>query len=153
MAAVGTRRETRARHEQAAALRACGYTWQAIADHLGYRHRQAAKSAVERLQARTRETPEMSRRSLVDGLNLTKTALFEGLAAAKQRGDDVSATAYSREIRSVTDQLAKLDGLHAAQKLDVNVAVTPTREALAQYRAQLLSAIDAEVVETHEIEG
>lgn len=153
MRSVGTRRATRERHEQAAFLRGCGYTWSAIAEHLGYRTRSGAQSAVERLWARQRETPELARRSLAEGLNVTKSTLFESLADAKRRGDVAAITACSREIRSVTDQLAKLDGLHAAQRVDVNVAVTPTRELLAQYRTHLLNAIDAEVVETREIES
>src|SRR5690349_11491040 len=100
MRSVGTRRETRARHEQAAALRACGYTWQAIAEHLGYRHRQSAKSAVERLWARTRDSPDVSRRSLTEGLQLVRTTLFEELAAAKRRGDTDRIVSLSRELRS-----------------------------------------------------
>lgn len=151
MKTVGSRRETRARHEQARHLRACGHTWQAIADILGYRHRQAAKSAVERLQARDVQTPEMARRSLADGLNLQLQDLHDGRVKAKLRGDDAALLGYSKEIRSVTDQLAKLDGLHAAQKVDVSVT-HQTSEILANYRRQLHNVIDAEIIEQRELE-
>lgn len=146
MAEIGSRRETRARHEQARHLRACGYTWAQIADHLGYRTRSGAQRAVERLYARTRETPDVARRSLVDGLELTKSLLFERLADPKNRNDVSAITALSREIRTVTAEAAKLDGLHAAQKIDVSVTQLTTVQILSEYERKLLDAIDAEVV-------
>jgi hypothetical protein len=103
--------------------------------------------AVERLWARTRESPEVSRRSLTEGLQLVKTTLFESLADAKRNGDKASIVAISRELRSATDQLAKLDGLHAPQRVDVSVTHKTASEMLAEYREQLLAVIDAEVVE------
>ncbi len=147
MGEIGSRRDTRARHEQAALLRSLGFTWTAIADHLGYRTRSGAQSAVERLWARQRETPEVARRSLTEGLNVSKAVLFEALAGARDRGDVAALTACTREIRSVTDQLAKLDGLHAAQKVDVSVKHETTVQVLAEFEQRLIDAIDAEVVE------
>ncbi|MCV7037465.1 hypothetical protein [Mycolicibacterium moriokaense] len=129
-----------------------GYTWQAIADELGFGHRQAAKSAVERLWARTRDSPEMSRRSLSEGMQLMKTMLFEQVAVAVQRGDADLIVTLSRELRSVTDQLARIDGLHAARRVEVDVTQRTTVEVLADLRQAMHAAIDAEVVETREIE-
>jgi hypothetical protein len=151
MTAIGSRRDTRARAERAAKLRGCGYAWQAIADAEGFRSRQAAQIAVERHYAREQPAAGLSRRSLCEGLMLVKQTLFEGLADAKKSGVAASVIEHSREIRSVTDQLAKLDGLHAPQKVDVNVRHT-TSELIDQYRDALLASledgvIDAEVVE------
>lgn len=151
MAAIGSRRETRARAERAAKLRGCGYSWQAVADAEGFRSRQAAQIAVERHYARERPAEGVARRSLAEGLMLVKQALFEGLADAKTRGERASVIEHSREIRSVTDQLAKIDGLHAPQKVDVTVHATLS-ERLANYRQALLDVVDAEVVEAEEIE-
>jgi hypothetical protein len=143
---VGDIREARAKAERAAKLRGCGYSWQAIADAVGFRSRQAAKIAAERHWTRQQMSPSLTRRALVEGLMLVQQQLFEGLADAKKRNQPASVLEHTREIRSVTDQLAKLDGLHAAQKVDVSVTHT-TSEALAAWRTQLLDAIDAEVVE------
>lgn len=140
-------RETRARDEQAAQLRACRYTWQTIADVLGYRSRQAAHIAVTRHYDRVRETPELARRSLADGVSLVMTTLFEELAAAKRRGDVQALVATSREIRLATRELANLDGLHAPQKVEVQVTHHRSPgEILADAQRELLAVIDAEVV-------
>jgi hypothetical protein len=147
MAAIGPRRETRARAERAAKLRGCGYSWQAIADTEGFRSRQAAQIAVERHYGREQPAAGLARRSLCEGLMLVKQTLFEGLADAKRHGLAASVIEHSREIRSVTDQLAKLDGLHAPQRVDVSVTHKTASEMLAEYREQLLAVIDAEVVE------
>jgi hypothetical protein len=146
MTAIGSRRETRARHVEAARLRGCGYSWQAISDHLGYRSRSAAQSAVERLWARDREPADMKRRALSEGLMLVKQNLFEGFAAAKAAGNTSSALEHSREIRALTDQLAKLDGLLAAQRVDVTVTQT-LDESFAALKRTLRDVIDAEVVD------
>ncbi|MCX2934045.1 hypothetical protein ORI20_27635 [Mycobacterium sp. CVI_P3] len=92
-------------------------------------------------------SPAVERRSLADGLRMTKKALHEGMAAAESRADDVAVLGYSREIRSTTSLLAKIEGLHAPEEVNVNVTLRPAAEILADYEAQLLAAIDAEVVE------
>lgn len=149
----GPRRQTRARHEQAARLRACGRTWQEIADHLGYRSRKGAQIAVARLYAQMRDSPDLSRRSLVEGLRIVNQVLYEQLAGAKARNDTAGVVACSRELRSCSEQMARLDGLHAAAQVDVTV-----RPALGEWfralaggvpmvsRPALLPVMDAEVV-------
>jgi hypothetical protein len=144
MSEVGSRRDSRRRHEEAAFLRACGHSWASIAEHLGYRSRSGAQSAVERLYRRTTESPDAKRRSLAEGLMVVKANLFETLAEAKSRGDTDSMVSVSRELRQVTDQLGKLDGLHT-HRVEVTqnhqIAVT-----IAELRQQFHAAIDAEVV-------
>jgi hypothetical protein len=148
MTAHGSRRETQTRHEQAAKLRACGRTWQEIADDLGYRSRQGAQLAVARLYDRHRESPDLSRRSMVDGLRLVKSMLFEELASAKSRHDTSAIVALSRELRSNADQVARLDGLHAPQRLAVDVTVSQSpSQIIAEAQERLLAVIDAEVIE------
>ncbi|CAN5303534.1 hypothetical protein BH11ACT6_BH11ACT6_53420 [soil metagenome] len=152
-------RDSRARDEQAASFRGCGYSWQAIADHLGYRSRQAAQIAVARHYDRNRDSPTLSRRSLSEGLRLVKTTLFETLADAKQRGDVAAVSSMSREILRVSKELASLDGLHAPQQVDVQVTHHRSSvEVIAELQAELLASInrgqvvDAEIVDVREIE-
>src|ERR1700722_11358095 len=140
MAAVGSRRETRAKHEEAARLRACGRSWQEIAEKLGYRSRQGAQTAVARFYARTRETPEFSRRSLTEGLRIVHQLLFEELADAKRRHNQAAIVAVSRELRATADQMAKLDGLHAPSRTEVNVRIESSATAvLDRAQAELLA--------------
>lgn len=108
--------------------------------------RQAAQIAVERHYSRQRDTPEATRRSLTEGLDIVTANLFERLAAAKQDDNTLTMLAVAREIRSVTEQHARLDGLHAAQKVDVNVTQLTTVQVLSEFERKLLDAIDAEVV-------
>lgn len=142
---AGPRRETRARAEQAARLRACGFTWQAIADHCGYRSRQAAQWAVSAHYDRNRETPELARRSLAEGLRLVETTLFESLAESKKKGDVAGISSMSREILRVTKELANLDGLHAPQQVEVQVTHHRSlSEILAEAQQAMMAAFDAE---------
>lgn len=117
-------RDSRDRAAQAFRLRSLGYTWKAVADHLGYRSAGAAQTAVNRHLDRTpAETPEAARRSATERLQITSTILAERLFDARERGDDDRLVAVSRELRNTTAELAKLNGLNVpvAQQVDVTV--------------------------------
>ncbi|MEN4449989.1 hypothetical protein [Mycobacterium sp. SM3041] len=111
------------------------------------------------MHEKTSESPESTRRSLADGLMLVKQTLFESLAGAKCRGDTAGIAALSRELRSTTDQLAKLDGLHAPQRTEVTVSVSHDMKAVigeaerqllaiaaARHERQQLPVIEGEVI-------
>lgn len=146
MAPEGTRRDSRARHEKARHLRACGLTWQAIADELGYQTRSAAQSAVERLQARERDSPDAARRSLVDGLMLGKQLIFEQLADEQTRKNPQAVAVLARELRATTAELARLDGLAVAQRVDVTVT-QDVSERLAGLREAMLAQLDEQATQ------
>ena len=117
-------RESRERAEQAFRLRSLGYTWRAVAEHLRYRSAGAAQSAVNRHLDRTPpESSEAARRSATERLQITSTILAERLFQARESGDDDRLVAVSRELRSTTSELAKLNGLNVpvAQQVDVTV--------------------------------
>ena len=92
------------------------YTYQEIADTLGYRHRNAALTAVRRLLASTRRptVAEMGAES-AEELRLLRRRLHEQLDAAERDGDSEAVTKITREIRVNLEALARLDGLNAPQ--------------------------------------
>lgn len=146
MAPEGTRRESRARHEKARHLRACGLTWAQIAIELDYKSRSAAQSAVERLQARERDSPDAALRSLVDGLMLGKQLIFEQLSDEQTRKNPQAVAVLTRELRATTAELARLDSLVAPQR--VNVTVTQdVSERLAGLRQAMLAQLDEQATQ------
>lgn len=119
-----SREDNRRRAERARWLRGTGKTWQQIADSEGFRSRRAAQLAVARLVESNRRQPAALRRTATDGLRITKSVLFAGLAEAKQSGDHQAVVSYARAIGDNIDKDAKINGLHVpvAQQVDVNVS-------------------------------
>jgi hypothetical protein len=135
------RQDSRARAEEAFRLRAVGRTWAEIATALGYRGRQSAQDAVRRHLDRTApESPEAARRSASEGLRITKSVLFATLAAAKQRGDSQAVVAAAKAVADVIEKDARLNGLHAPARteVDVNLSADP---------AALLDKLEAAMLE------
>ncbi len=144
-------RESRARAEQAAALRAMGYPWRAIADSLGFKSHGAAQLAVARHHQRSPlPSGDMARRTAAQRLNTVVTSLFERFAVAKQDGDDDTLVMLSKEIRNNTAEMAKLHGAYAPQRTEVDLKVSTSETAIiAEARRRLLeldNIVDAEVV-------
>lgn len=141
--------DSRRRAEQALRLRSCGRTWTEIADALGYRSRAGARQAVERLVASTApETTTEGRRTSVEALRVLRSVLFDRFAEAAQRGDDQTLALMSKEIRSNIAEQAKLDGLYAPLRSEVEVAVKSSPTSIVdQAERQLLQTIEGEVVE------
>ena len=149
------------RAEQAARMSATGATWQQVADALGYRSRQAASQAVKRMRDRTPpETVEQARAKHDAALQLLQSQDFTRYLHAMQRGDDDTALRYSKELRGIVAERAKLAGAHAPIRTEVDVTVTHDPAAiLAEAERQLLAAladrpqlpahptIDAEIIE------
>ncbi|MGE2690098.1 hypothetical protein [Mycolicibacterium pulveris] len=142
-----SRRDSRARAEEAFALRAIGRTWAEVSAELGYRSRGAAQLAVARLHARQPATsPETVRRSSTESLRIMRSILFERFAAAKQAGDDQTLIGLHRELTRNLSEAAKLHGAHAPEKLDVDVTVRQSpSEILAEAQERVLAIIDAEI--------
>jgi hypothetical protein len=154
-------RDSRARAEQAFRLRSLGYTWRAVADHLGYRSAGAVQSAVNRHLDRTPpESTEGARKSATERLQIAATILTERVFEARERGDDDRLVALMRELRNTTAEMAKLNGLAVpvAQQVDVNVHQSATAIfdrlesdllALAERRSSRATrdVIEAEVIE------
>lgn len=164
MAPVASHYVSRRRAEDALELRALAYSWQEIADRLGYRSRSAAHTAVSRLLASTRRpTVAESRAESAEQLRVMRRRLFDHLAVADRDGDADTATKVAREIRANLDSAAKLDGLNAPQRTEVAVTVTRSPgEIIDQVRAELAASsaarprqlgpgvIDAEVIDSTE---
>jgi hypothetical protein len=145
-------------------FKSVGYTWQQIADNLGYRSRQAAQQAATRFEAKNPpESVEAARRREGEALRIIKATLFERFADAKHRGDNDAMVALSRELRNTSDAIARLNGLNTsvAQQVDVNVhhsatAIIDRMEtellALAARQPNMRPALGA-VIEGKLIEG
>lgn len=134
-------RDSRERAEQAFRLRSLGYTWKAVADHLGYRSAGAAQTAVNRhVDRMPPESSEAARKSITERLQITSTILAERLFQAREDGDDDRLVAVSRELRNTTAELAKINGLNVpvAQQVDVNVSHTAA-EAVNRLEQELLA--------------
>lgn len=156
MPPVMDRKSSKARADRAWRLRCAGRTWQDIADQLGFKSRQSAIVAVQRLLAK--DPPEdatTQRLYTAGGLRIVKAALFEALAEAKAKRDPHAVVAVSRALSDVLDRHAKLMGLHIPVAQEVNLTVQQnTAAVLERAQAELLALeqtrpaiVDAEVVE------
>lgn len=150
---MASRQELRHRAERAAALNASGYTWQAIADRLNYRSRQAAQQAVKRLDCRVPvENIEALRRQEDRELIIRRQMFHDKLTAANSDNDTETMAMLNRELDRIAQRRARLLGLDAPVRSEVDVNVRQTATAIiADARDRLLSVIDAEVVETPEL--
>lgn len=139
MAPVMRHRDSRARAEQAYTMHLDGYSWQDIADALGFRGRSGAQTAVTRHLAETTPDPaNIARRKWVDGKRRLRARLCRQLSVAEEASDSQAVAQLSREIDRVDDQLAKAAGYYAPQNVSVSVDTAPaltTAEWLRQVSA------------------
>lgn len=137
-----TRLDARHQAEQAARLSYSGATWQEIATALGYRSRQAAQQAVARLTNSTpSETVEQARAKHDGALQLLQRNDFTRYLHALRSGDDDTAIRYSKELRGIIGERAKLAGVYAPEQIDVNVSADPVA-LLNQLETALLERDD-----------
>lgn len=138
---MSNRQDSRRRAERAHQLRAIGRTWQEIADVLGYRTRQSAMHAVARLLDRTPPVGiEALRRQEAEELRIRRSALHERFADARQRKDDDALAMLNRELDRVSARQAKLHGLDAPERQEVNVHLEQTPAAIVErMRTELLA--------------
>jgi hypothetical protein len=137
------RQDSRSRAEEAFRLRAVGRTWAEISATLGYRSRGAAQLAVRRLMDRTPpETAEHARAQASEGLRITKSVLFAELAAAKCRGDSQGLVAAAKAIADMIERDARLNGLHAPQRTEVDMKVSADPAAIIdRLESELLALV------------
>jgi hypothetical protein len=135
--------DARHRAEQAARMQGTGATWQEIADALGYRSRQAAAQAVSRLRDRTpTESVQQARAKHDAALQLLQRNSFTRYLHAVQAGDDNKALEYGREIRATVTERAKMAGVYAPQRQQVDVNVTTDAVAIIdRMEAELLALV------------
>jgi AraC-like DNA-binding protein len=142
---VTNRLDARHRAEQAARMQGTGATWQEIADALGYRSRQAAYQAVSRLLDRTpAESVRQARAKHDAALQLLQRNSFTRYLHAVHGGDDNMALEYGREIRATVTERAKLAGVYAAQRQQVDVNVSTDASAIIDRMESELLALVAQ---------
>ena len=152
-----SRLDSRARAEEAIVLRGREWTWQEIADALGYRSRGAAQVAVARELARTApESADTARRYLLVSAKYASRMLHDRLDAAYQRGDDDTVALHNRELCRNRDQIARLTGAYMPEKTELDVTVSTVEDTRRRLLARLerdtsalpaLPVIDAEATE------
>lgn len=130
--------ETLERDTEAARLRGKGWTWQAIADHLGYADRATAHKAVQRLRIAI-ITPAIDEMRDAEDAKLDKVETacmavleakhlkFHDGAALTHEGepviDDTAVLAATAQLLKVAERRARLWGLDAPIKTDIGGAV------------------------------
>lgn len=151
--------ENKARRAQALSLRLSGFSWEEIGRHLNI-STSGAKSLVERTmeQATGRQVEEM--RSIENArLDKAQTAIWQRVL----QGDDFAIDRFLK----ISAQRARINGLNAPMKVDLNVSVKHEMErALGDLEALVLKnetrqmtraeqeeILDAEVVDDEADEG
>ena len=118
--------ESRRRGEDALRYRLKGWSYQEIADELGFQHREGARRAVTRLLAETcRPSVDEAQVESAESLRLVRRGLFGHLEVANAEGDAETATKVAREIRANLDSAAVREGLNAAARTEVDVRLDP----------------------------
>ncbi|MBV5244452.1 hypothetical protein KUF57_13005 [Mycolicibacterium sp. PAM1] len=143
MAPVMRQRDSRARAAEAYTLHLDGYSWQDIADALGFRSRSGAQRAVERhLAATTPDPSHIARRKWIDGKRRLRARVSRQLSAAEAAGDHPAVAQLSAAIDRIDDQLAKASGYYAPQNVNVAVDTAPS-VATAEWLRQVAAAAAA----------
>ena len=123
-----------------------GYSWQDIADKLGFRGRSGAQTAVNRhLAATTPDPSHIARRKWIDAKRRLRARVSRQLALAEQAEDADAVAALSKAVDRIDDQLAKAQGYYAPTNVNVAVGVTPSAasaEWLRQVRAAGAAAVN-----------
>lgn len=156
VAPVMSHRDSRARAEEALRLRAKRKTYQEIADMLGFQTRAGARLAVERLLGRRASATNfvaVERGTTAESLRSQEEALQPLFDAAVERDDQDAAVILSRELRSLANDRARLTGIAAPTRteVDVRVHMTPA-QIIADARQRLLAIEDGRVIDAEVME-
>lgn len=134
-------------------MRAVGMqSWSKIRDALGFKSVGAVQQAYKRYNERNPlPNAEAARAEIIERKRVTVGAALKSLAEAQKAGDHQTVARMIDVITRADAELAKMYGLNAPDKLDVNISQTPT-QIIAEARERLLAVVDAEVIEPKEIE-
>lgn len=153
IAPVMSHRDSRARATEALRLRGKRKTWAEISAELGYRTRDGSRSAVTRLLRSVVLDPALERAASTESLLAQERSLQDRFDEAVQSGNDDAAVSLSKELRSLVAERARLHGIYAPQRSEVDINVTQTTTSIIrEAREKLLAVVDAEVVEPRQIE-
>ncbi len=110
--------ETAARERQTIELRTAGYTFEEIAQQVGYKDRSAAKKAVERGLGRwMRETDQELRAVMLERCETVVRRIWPQIDCDYPDPDAIAA------FHKITDLEAKLSGAYASTRQQVDVKV------------------------------
>jgi hypothetical protein len=144
--------DARARAEKVAYLRAvAGLSWSRIRDELGFTSVGAAQQAYK--AHRRRNPPPSAEAVFAELLERNRFRSGQGtvaLARAQAAGDPSAVASLLRALASNDADLARWFGI-GSETLNVNINTTATA-IIAEARQRLLAVVDAEVIETKELE-
>lgn len=133
----------RANAQRALALYACGNTWPEVAATCGYRSRQAAFAAVQRLEHRRPVVSlEALRRMEDEELRIRRQAFHHEFADARSRKDIEAMAVANRELDRIAQRRARLLGLDMPTRSEVKIEATLTSTAIIQEARRKLLALD-----------
>ena len=142
MAPVMSHRDSRVRAEKAWQLRSLGRSWHSIMTTLDYGSTGAVQTAVKaHLKRDSGDSPEVSRRSLLESARITHSVIFDRFAVGVAAGEDATVALLSREMRGWKEIEAKLTGAYAPDRHEV--ALTTAAGVVDSATAGLL-AINAD---------
>lgn len=145
--------DSRSRAERVAYLRAvAGLSWSKIAAECGFKSVGAAQQAYKAHRKRN-QTPngQVVFAELLDRQQYRNQQGTIAMARAQAAGDYSGVASLIRALESNDADLAKWFGIGSETTLNVNVSTTAT-QIIAETRERLLAVVDAEVIETKELE-
>lgn len=157
MPPIGNRHTSQQRCRDGWDLRCRGRTWQEVADEVTppFRSRQAAQKSIRAwLAANPPDELEIMRRATGNVLVSTATKMLEAADEAIGAGKYRDAAELGKVAIDGFDKHAKLTGQHVVvpKETQVSVTVQSVHEIIASTRAQLMAALDAEVVDAEIVE-
>ncbi|WP_445168766.1 hypothetical protein ACTXG7_05235 [Mycolicibacterium sp. Dal123E01] len=145
--------DSRVRAERVAYLRAvAGLSWSKIATECGFKSVGAAQQAYKAHRKRN-QTPagQVVFAELLDRQQYRNQQGIIAMTRAQAAGDYSGVASLIRALESNDADLAKWFGIGSETTLNVNVNTTAT-QIIAETRERLLAVVDAEVIETKELE-
>jgi hypothetical protein len=126
MAPVMPTVRSRERAREAFDLRSNRMPWSEVAKRLGYRSIGAAQTAVKRhVERNSRDSTQVQVATHCNGVEVRIRSMMTMYVQAYRSNDVGSVVLLNREIRANEDHLAKIGGLYAPAKSEVDVRSDP----------------------------
>lgn len=152
-----SRAESRDRAERVVLSRAVLRTpWRDIMRKEGFKSVGAVQTTYKREMARRRLTArdlaDMSAQEILERRDTATRLAVSQLLECHREGDASGMASMLREIRQNDVETAKMLGLYEPERVEVQVS-TDAAAILADTRKRLMEAVDAEIIETRELEA
>ena len=145
MATTMPLKDSRARAEQVwLAREICRQSWQKIRDQFGFTSVGGAQRAYGRyVERHPKPDPTAVFLGIVERNRTAGGVAMSELTKAVKAGDHRSAAVLIGTIQRLDSELARLFGLYAPERVDVNVAATTATAVIERAEAELLALADS----------